>query len=235
MPTRPQVEALRRATGQISGAARGDLQRFAAVLDPSRPDVARDALLEYVPALSDTYGALAADVAAEWWDDVYRAEVGGRRRALPAPTVPHEALERTIRWAVGGLYGENLATLALLLQALDKWVKQPARDTVATSTARSGGWWARVPTGAETCAFCLMLASRGFDYSSEAAAGGGGDEHKFHADCDCQVVPTWDKGARLDGYDPDALYEKYARAAAHADSQSTSDILAALREQEGVR
>lgn len=30
--------------------------------------------------------------------------------------------------------------------------------------------WARVPSGTETCQFCLMLASRGFAYTSEKSA-----------------------------------------------------------------
>lgn len=49
--------------------------------------------------------------------------------------------------------------------------------------------WARVPRGARTCAFCTMLASRGFTYLSEDSAG---LEMQYHRDCDCQIVPSWD-------------------------------------------
>ena len=48
--------------------------------------------------------------------------------------------------------------------------------------------WARVPRGARTCAFCTMLASRGFTYLSEDSAG---LEMQYHRDCDCQIVPSW--------------------------------------------
>ena len=66
----------------------------------------------------------------------------------------------------------------------------------------SGPRWARVPMGAVTCAFCVMLASRGFEYSSEESAGRG---MQYHDHCDCQIVPAWGR-ASLRGYDPD----KYA-------------------------
>lgn len=78
--------------------------------------------------------------------------------------------------------------------------------------------WARVATGRETCAWCLMLISRGPDYLSAGNAGidlddetvvdlwqeAGMDLGKFreetvefieqwHAGCDCLVVPVFDK------------------------------------------
>lgn len=68
--------------------------------------------------------------------------------------------------------------------------------------------FARVPTGNETCGFCIMLASRGFVYSSEDAASG---LNHYHSGCDCRVVPSWDKSS-VDGYDPDAYYEQYKEA-----------------------
>ena len=53
--------------------------------------------------------------------------------------------------------------------------------------------WARVPRGARTCAFCTMLASRGFTYLSEDSAG---LEMQYHRDCDCQIVPSWPPDTR---------------------------------------
>lgn len=70
--------------------------------------------------------------------------------------------------------------------------------------------WARVATGRETCAWCLMLVSRGPVYYNARTAGlklddesakdavlGGTDVSEFmnewHIGCDCQVVPVFDK------------------------------------------
>ena len=93
--------------------------------------------------------------------------------------------------------------------------------------------WARVPRGRVTCAFCTMLAGRGFVYTSEEAAGGGLG-NKYHNNCDCEPVPTWGE-VKLAGYDPgrlDALY-KQARAGL-PDGASYRDVLSRMRSNGGV-
>ena len=66
--------------------------------------------------------------------------------------------------------------------------------------------YARVPTGTDTCDFCLMLASRGFVYYDQAKA-----EEGSHAHCDCVCVPGNGADAtsptQIEGYDPNALYD----------------------------
>lgn len=69
--------------------------------------------------------------------------------------------------------------------------------------------WARVPRGSKTCAFCLMLASRGFVYLSEDSAG---MQMQYHEDCDCDIVPSWGSQV-LKGYDPDKYLAMYQAAA----------------------
>lgn len=78
---------------------------------------------------------------------------------------------------------------------------------------RAGMRWARVPTGNETCGFCLMLASRGFSYKTREAAGGiyGSSINTYHAHCDCRVVPG-DAFTTVDGYDPGHFYDVYSQA-----------------------
>lgn len=56
--------------------------------------------------------------------------------------------------------------------------------------------YARVPSGAETCAWCYALAGLGFQYKSAESA-----SHS-HANCDCVVVPSWG-GSGVEGYDPE--------------------------------
>ena len=70
--------------------------------------------------------------------------------------------------------------------------------------------WARVATGRETCAWCLMLVSRGPVYQTAESAGlnvgeqeaqamdaagtdVSGEMNKWHAGCDCIVVPVYKK------------------------------------------
>lgn len=88
--------------------------------------------------------------------------------------------------------------------------------------------WARVPRGSVTCAFCTMLAGRGFVYTSEEAAGGGLG-NTYHNHCDCEPVPTWGE-VKLSGYDPDRLDAIYQQAKAQApDGSGYRDILAKMR------
>lgn len=85
--------------------------------------------------------------------------------------------------------------------------------------------WARVPRGAKTCAFCLMLASRGFAYLSEDAAG---RQMQYHADCDCDIVPSWGS-SKLKGYDPDSLYAMWEDSVAAAGDGDWHEALRQLR------
>lgn len=65
--------------------------------------------------------------------------------------------------------------------------------------------FARVPTGAETCAWCVSMAGLGYHYISEETAS------HTHSGCDCRIVPSWG-GSKVEGYDPDG-YANYWREA----------------------
>ena len=95
-------------------------------------------------------------------------------------------------------------------------VKRMANRTMARNASRDGVRYARVPSGSETCGWCMMLASRGFVYSSEKTAGA--IDH-YHNDCDCKIVPGFD-GTEVEGYDPDGLYEVYNEAYGELDGRA---------------
>lgn len=85
--------------------------------------------------------------------------------------------------------------------------------------------YARVPSGPYTCAFCVMCASRGFDYSSAETAG----KYKaYHPDCDCRIIPSWG-AARLRRYDYRYYKAMYDAAAARSPSMSANDVCAEMR------
>lgn len=65
----------------------------------------------------------------------------------------------------------------------------------------------------DTCAFCITLASRGWQHASKAALRGGHAEH-IHANCDCEYAIRVDGYSTVAGYDP----EKYLRQYRDADS-----------------
>ena len=67
--------------------------------------------------------------------------------------------------------------------------------------------WAVVPTGAETCGYCMMLASRGFVYTSKKAAQT--SVHHFHLNCDCKIIVEFSDDPALEGYSPEHYYKKW--------------------------
>lgn len=118
--------------------------------------------------------------------------------------------------------------------SFSRQVARLARDQVARRAnettsfnvgrdARRGARFARVPMGAHTCQFCLMLASRGFVYHSAKTAG---EFAHYHSDCRCKVVVGFPEmtyyyknGVKVsrgvdptvEGYDPDALFSSWQR------------------------
>ena len=91
-------------------------------------------------------------------------------------------------------------------------LRDGGRNLAIRSAEKHGILWARVPKG-KTCAWCQMVASQGFVYSSEEAAG---KASKFHENCDCMIVPDTAEGhkavKRL-GFDIKAARRDYEAAA----------------------
>lgn len=121
------------------------------------------------------------------------------------PAATEEATRAILQRAVDG---DVDGCVEQLLQRIDYEIKRGAGTTVLNAGQRDPikPRYARVPTGAETCEFCIMLASRGFVYHSETSAG---MLDHWHANCDCRVVPGFGKEPKVDGYDPDEWYAMY--------------------------
>ena len=199
------------ANNGIAALVERDLLAFMASLDPARPDLAKLALFDVVPALVAQYGDIAATVAADWYDELRASEgVSGRFRASLAPLVPDEIVNGRLGYATrpeGPLFMGSFDTLTAFLSMItNEYSLQPGRDTVMQAAHKDKAAYARIPEP-NACKFCLMLASRGFVYSKDTA----GDSKKFHGKCRCNAMPVWDETkARVEyGYDPDALYDQY--------------------------
>jgi len=174
------------------------------------------------------YGAMASTLAADYFT-VQAKDLGLKAsRAIVAPAMDERRAMARLGWAVST--PDQLGNMMVLL---DELVKQPYRSTIQNSATSSHAAWARVPSGAETCAWCIMLASRGAVYHSKELAQLGTNGKKYHGHCDC--VPTLVRGPQdyPKGYDPGALYGQYEAGRAQADSGNPTEILAAMREQSG--
>ena len=179
-------EDLRRGVRDLSTLASADLrQLWSEVGDAVQ---AREALKDILPALVDTYGAAAATLAADWYDEL-RDEVraAGRFTAIPAE-IADSGTDALARWGVDPLFrkdGDPQAAFTLVEGGLQRRIANFSRQTVTYSTAQdpSADGWQR--TGVGECAFCSMLIGRGAVYSESTA------DFASHDHCHCQAAPAF--------------------------------------------
>lgn len=228
MTSRGDLDRLTAAQRELVRMAQNELSGFFATVDLTRPERVRDALLEIVPLLTREYGELAATVAAEWFEQVHPS---GFLARTAADTFPTAGVVENVRYHAGALFSDDpQRTLAGLSGAMQRFILYSGRQTVARNVQLdpSRPRFARVPTGAKTCAWCSMLASRGFVYLTRETAGIVADD--YHDDCDCQIVPTFDgESAHIAGYDPDVLFDQYMQARDASGSGDPKDIAAYMR------
>lgn len=82
-----------------------------------------------------------------------------------------------------------------------------------------------MPRG-DTCAFCITLASRGWQKASKAALKGGHAEH-IHANCDCEYAVRFDGKSGVAGYDSD----KYLKMYENAEGGSSQEKINSMRRE----
>lgn len=232
------VATYRQAQTDVTTLAFRELDAQWRMLDTSHAPSAVRALEEFLPELIQAYGEIGAAVAADYYEDLRESSPAIRQAyaAVMADAIPLDTIQKNVGWAVKPMFqGNPDGALGRVLDITDRLVKGQGRQTVETNVVRdpARARYARVPTGASTCAFCLTMASRGAVYLSEASA-----SKDYHGHCDCAPTPMWDGDAYPEGYDPDSLYETYKRARRQTDSDSLKGgdgILAALRKEEGIK
>lgn len=216
MTSRADVDAFRAATLNVSTRAQQDVARLLRSLDlGASAEVIRDSLVAYLPEIVEVYGEVTAALAADYFADL-RDAAGAPGYFDPELAEPASRAQVTAstRWAAGPLFTpdavDEVALLGRLQKVADRLTKQPGRETFANALANDPAKprYARIPSGAETCVFCAMLASRGAVYLSEESAGGGA--HDFHDHCDCALASIYDGQPLPDGYDPEHYLSVYA-------------------------
>lgn len=228
----PGIDRFRDANTGLSALVSDELAGFFGALNLGKPEASRNALLEFVPLLVDQYGAVAESLALDWYDE-QRASSSARgvfRATAPAGGIPKTAVESKVRYLAGALWTpEPEVMLSGLATSVDKYVKQPGRAVFPFNARREGARWARVPSGAKTCAFCLLLASRDAAYVSRQSASQGADGGRYHGLCDCTAVRIGPQDEYPPGYLPAESYEMYQTARDDAGSGNLNEIVASMR------
>lgn len=213
--SREAVDAL---TSQVNAAADAALRvvhaRLPAIEEAARrPDGSIDVSAFRVAVLSEVEPVLAsatdasASASAQLYD-LIRAEVLGEPLgAVPESGRDPEATEEAVRYFAQSVVdtGETSEFSHRMDERVDYEVKRAAGNAVMANARRDPARpkWARVPSGRETCEFCIMLASRGFVYDE------GTKDFHTHPGCDCRIVPQFSRSQGVAGYSPGVYLERW--------------------------
>lgn len=179
----------------------------------------QNAAIDYAYALATRYGEAAGSAACELYDAIAELQGANVPPAVPADTatVPEAA-----KAVVGTMKTGNDNIVA---SSVGRMVKLVGVDTIQKNALRDGAEWAWIPMG-DTCAFCLTLASRGWQKASKKAIKGGHAEH-VHANCDCTYAIRFKPNIDVEGYDP----KKYLDMYYDADGGTPQDRINAMRRE----
>ena len=165
-------------------------------------NIDRQALIDYAYALATKYGEASGALAAAWYDALAEASGKYLPPAEAAATASYGEVARTVNGVLK--QSSNEETLA---GAMERLVKMPGVDTTLNNAIRDGAEVAWIPSG-DTCAFCIALASRGWESASPALVRRGHAQH-VHANCDCTYGVRYNQDTNVAGYDPERYREIY--------------------------
>lgn len=160
--------------------------------------IERQALIDYAYALVTKYSEASSAAVCVFYDEL--AELSN---VYVPPAVPAESADiKTVAKAVSFTDNEEM-----LGSAVGRLVKQASQDTTLQNALRDGAQFAWIPNG-DTCAFCIALASRGWQTASRNAIKNGHAEH-IHGNCDCAYAVRFNNKTNYAGYDPDKYLDMY--------------------------
>lgn len=188
----------------------------------------RDLLFGELPTVVNTYGDVAATLAAEHFETV---------TALPAvlaPQVAQQQVNTGVVDALSPLFRQQQdipAAIGKISGLVDLLTLGQGDRTMQESAAARGVRYAWVPRG-KTCGFCILKASRGPAYISRETAAAGLVKAQRHENCDCTAEPVASDRdldrLRRAGYDPDASAATYRLAQENTGSFNASKLAAEI-------
>ena len=182
-------------------------------------------MIDYAYSLSTKYGEASGALAAELYDflagywvqseshkktaresEIWRQRSMVMRNIKPAviaETATYDEVAKTV-------VGTAKTSPSSIPNAIGRLVKQAGADTTLQNALRDGAEFAWIPSG-DTCPFCIMLASLGWQKASKKAIKNGHAEH-IHSNCDCAYAIRFSDQGGVAGYDPERYLEQYYAA-----------------------
>lgn len=164
-------------------------------------------LINYAYELVTKYGEASAAVAAEMYDEIAALQKVDVPLAVPAPTATYHETAKMVNGIL-----KTSQNVDMLAGGVSRLVKMAGTDTTLKNAHRdrkgrhkhTGAKVAWVPSG-DTCPYCLMLASKG--WQKQTVWGANNHSEHIHGNCDCTYMVRFDDDLEYEGYDP-KVYEK---------------------------
>ena len=174
-------------------------------------------LVGYAYGISAKYGEGAAALACEMYDAIGMASGQILPPAEPADLPDMDEVAKTVRGTAKTGNPKNVS------RSVGRLVKRTGADTTLKNAIRDGAEFAWIPNG-DTCAFCITLASRGWQTASAKALKKGHAEH-IHTNCDCTYGVRFNGQPTYKNYNPDEYLEQYESA----EGKSSKDKINSIR------
>ena len=175
-------------------------------------------VIAYATALAQTYGEASGALSAMMYDAIAELSNAVVEAAEIAPVASYGDVAKAIQGAA-----KTSQDPEYLGGVVARLVKQVGADTTLQNAERDGAEFAWIPMG-DTCAFCLTLASRGWQHISKRTLKNGHAEH-IHANCDCTYAVRFNDDTEVEGYNPD----KYLRMYYDADGNTPKQRINSMR------
>ena len=219
-PTYSDVVAFGECVSTVSETAKSEFLRLAASVDFADWTSAAESLRRIVEGIVNEYGLAASELGAQWYEYCRSLSIAGGYTAKVSDVershVIHDANKQIDKLFEGKAGKRTL--VSMLSNVVSNTVYNQARETIFDNLeAEAGSSYSRdsaafrkkigygIVTAPKACAFCIVLASRGYVYRS--------DDVSFHEHCKCVPVPFCDT-RQISGYDKilEAHREKYDAA-----------------------
>jgi hypothetical protein len=165
-------------------------------------NIPRNQIIDLAYALVTKYGEASATLSAQMYDEIAELAKANVPPAVPAETASIDEVGKTVNGILKDTQNEDV-----LSNSIGRMVKQAAADTTLKNALRDGAHVAWIPHG-DTCAFCITLASRGWENVSRKTLKNGHAEH-IHSNCDCEYGVRFNESQNVEGYDPDKYLDMY--------------------------
>lgn len=214
-----EFAAYNRAVAKIGDRAASDVEAAVLAWCRAHGDATvaekREAAKLIMEGFVQGYDDVAAEFAAQWYDDLAEREGARLQQAVTVTTYRPKSVDEVARYQAKKLVKGGDGAFA---RACGEYARNDAfrslNETIISNAGRDkdrGVRFARVPTGFETCTFCIMLASRGAVYHTRKSAG---EFKHFHRHCDCKVVPGFEDNPDaelVEGVRPEELRDLYVQ------------------------